>query len=136
MPNLRVPQPKIHPMFRAGAGSKLAAGAATANTVKLYLLVPVLGASSVSARLKSGSAGTLDIFFVGPDFPCDQTVAYTSLVGTIYTTGAPTQVNVSANTEALITAPCLGENYALIVFTPSATSTVTYCDVMSLTTGV
>lgn len=128
---LRVPQAKVHPIRRL-AGTLAPATAFVNNAVK-YAVVPLLGALSVTARIKTASAGgTLDVFFVGPDFDPEQTAAYASLVGTIYATGAPTQVAVSAGTEALITIACTGECYAIIKFTGGGTGTITFCDVSAL----
>lgn len=128
---LRVPQAKVHPARRL-AGS-FAPGTATANNGIIYAIVPVLGQASVSARIKTATqGGTIDIFFVGANFDPEQTAAYASLVGTIYTTSSPTQVAVSAGTEALITAPCLGECYAIIKFVGGGTGTITFCDVFTL----
>lgn len=128
MPNVRVPQAKIRPLRRLlGA---LAPTTAFANTNVRYEIVPVLGAASLTARIKTGTAGgTIDIVFVGPDFAADQTAAFASLVGTLYTSGNPTQVAVVAGTEVLITATCHGECFAIIKFTGTGTGTITFVDV-------
>lgn len=133
MPVLRTPPAKFRPSFRFKDASLLAPTTAFANTGIKYAIVPVFGAASVTVRIKTASAGgTIDLFFVGPDFAPDQTAAYASLVGTIYTTGNATQVAVSAGTEALITIACAGENYVLVKFTGGGTGTITYCDVCQL----
>ena len=98
----RVPPDQSRPSYRLKG--QLAAGAATSNGGILYELIPVRGSARVRVRIKTASnGGTLDLFFVGPDFNQQQAedgVAYGSLTGTIYTTGNPTQVAVTAGTEA------------------------------------
>lgn len=60
-------------------------------------------------------------------------IAFADLVGTQYTTGNPTQVPVTAATEALISAPCKGEGYAIVKFGGLVgAGTITYCDVSML----
>lgn len=132
MPSIHTPQAKIRPLRRLGG--QLAPTTAFANTNVKYAIVPVLGAASLTARIKTATAGgTIDIVFVGPDFPSDQndvgTLAFASLVGTLYTSGNPTQVAVVAGTEVLITATCHGECFAIIKFTGTGTGTITFVDV-------
>lgn len=110
----------------------LKVGTVTANTVVLYQVVPVLGSSKITVRAKCTGAGTLDLLFAGPDFDPDQTVAFASLVGTKSLLPAVTQVVVSANTEALITAPLSGENYVIIKWTGTAAGAINYVDVSLL----
>lgn len=113
----------------------LAAGKATANGQVNYEVIPVSGCSTVSVRLKTATnGGTLDLFGVGPDFNPDQGIAdntaYASLTGTIYTTGNPSQVAITAGTEAIITYTCKGESYLVIKFSGTVgAGTITYCDV-------
>lgn len=129
---LRSPEAKVHPLRRLQ--HNLAVAAAYVNTTILYEIVPVLGAQKVTARFKGTAAGTLDMVFVGPDFPPypDPATAFASLKGTLYATGNPTQVAITANTEALITGTCNGEGFVIIKFTGTATGAVTYCDVATL----
>lgn len=111
----------------------LGVGVVTANTQVNYEVVPLFGMSTVSVRLKVTNTGTLDFFAVGPDFnpvqgTQDNTV-FASLVGTIYTTGAPAQVPILANTEAIITFTGKGEGFGIVKFTGTAAGVITYCDV-------
>lgn len=98
----------------------LAVGAATANTVAISEDVPIAGAAKVKARIKVTNTGTLDMTF-GFYNPAG--------VFTAYTTGNPTQVAVSANTEAQISSDTYGEDYVRVTFTGTATGAITYCDV-------
>ena len=112
---------------------QLAAGTATSNGGILYEVVPVRGSARLRVRIKTASnGGTLDVFFVGPDFNQQQSGesgADGSLTGTIYTTGNGTQAAVSAGTEAKIDVDCYGENYAIIKFVGSVgAGTISYCD--------
>ena len=113
---------------------QLAAGTATSNGGILYEVVPVRGSARLRVRIKTASnGGTLDVFFVGPDFNQQQSgesVAYGSLTGTIYTTGNGTQASVTAGTEAKIDVDCYGESYAIVKFVGSVgAGTITYADV-------
>lgn len=128
--------PVVHRPARRLTGN-LAAGTATSNGGVLYEVVPTHGAIRLRARIKTATnGGTIDLFAVGPDFNPDQAIAgvvYGSLVGTIYTTGNPTQVNVTAGTEAKIDYDCYGEAYVIVKFTGTVgAGTVTYCDVCEL----
>lgn len=111
----------------------LAAGTATSNGGVLYEVIPLRGSARVRVRIKTATnGGTLDLLFVGPDFNQQQgvdAVAFASLTGTVYTTGNPTQVAVTAATEATIVSDCYGEGYAIVKFTGTVgAGTVTYCD--------
>jgi hypothetical protein len=128
----RVPPDLSRPHVRLVG--QLKAGAATSNGGILYELVPVRGAARLRVRIKTATnGGTLDVFFVGPDFNQQQSgdgVAYASLAGTIYTTGNGTQAAVTAGTEAKIDVDCYGESYALLKFTgTTGAGTITYVDV-------
>ena len=113
----------------------LGVGVATANGQVNYEVIPIFGAATVTARLKvSGNGGTLDMFSVGPDFNPEQgavdNTAYGSLVGTIHTSGNPSQVAVTAGTEAIITWTGKGEGYLIIKYTGAVgAGAITYCDV-------
>jgi hypothetical protein len=115
----------------------LGVGAVTNSTPKTnYEIIPCYGAATITVRLKvATTTGTLDLFPVGPDFNPDQGIvddlAFASLVGTIYSTGNPTQVAVGASTEVVITYTGKGEGYLLIKYVGTAVGagTVTYCDV-------
>lgn len=112
----------------------LAAGTATSNGGVLYEVIPVRGSARVRVRIKTATnGGTLDVFFVGPDFNQQQSVdgvAYASLVGTIYTTGNGTQASVTAGTEAKVDVDCYGESYAIVKFTGSVgAGVITFVDV-------
>src|SRR5581483_11444345 len=111
-----------------------AAGAATANGQVNYEIIPVSGALSLRVRIKvATNGGTLDVFFLGPDFDLTQEqqgVAYGSLVGTIYATGNPTQVPITAGTEAKADVTLNGEEYAIIKYTgATGAGSITFCDV-------
>lgn len=127
----RTPSSKARPAKRCNQG--LAAGAITASGGVLWELVECFGAARLRVRMKTATnGGALDIVFVGPDFPHNPptATAYASLPATKYSTGNPTQVPVTAGTEAKIDVDCYGEQRALIKFTGSGgAGTVTYCDV-------
>lgn len=124
-------QPDDIPRPQRRLTGALATGAATSNGGILYEVVPVRGSARFRCRIKTaGNGGTLDLVFVGPDFDTAQTVAYGSLAGTLYTTGNPAQVAVTAGTEATITTDCYGEGFLLVKFTGSGgAGTITFCDV-------
>jgi hypothetical protein len=144
---MKSPNPQIRPMIRFGFGAVgvkkdgslrslgLGVGVATANGQINYEVIPIFGAASVSVRLKvATNGGTLDLFSVGPDFNPEQgaidNTAFGSLVGTIHTTGNPSQVAVTAGTEAIITWTGKGEGYLIIKYTGAVgAGTITYCDV-------
>lgn len=109
----------------------LAVATAFVNTTVLWEVIPIRGAARVKVRFKATNTGTLDLFFLGPGFDQDQAsaTAYASLLGTIYTTGNPTQVAIVANTEAQIFSDCYGEGFAIVKFTGTATGAITYADV-------
>lgn len=113
----------------------LAVGVVTANGQINYEVIPCFGAASISVRLKvSGNGGTLDLFSVGPDFNPEQgavdNTAFASLVGTIHTSGNPSQVAITAGTEAIITWTGKGEGYLIIKYTGAVgAGAITYCDV-------
>jgi len=130
--------PRAHVRFDKVRTFGLAPATVTASTQVNYEIVPLYGAASVTARLKTATnGGTLDMFAVGPDFNPEQgavdNITFASLVGTIYTTGNPTQVAVTAGTEAVITYVGKGEGWLLIKFTGTVgAGTITYCDVSFL----
>lgn len=135
---LRIPESKVRPPRRLQ--NALGAGAVTASGGILYEVVPIFGAQSLTVRIKTATnGGTIDIVLVGPDFPPKQSVAaFSALIGTKYTTGNPTQVAVTAGTEAVITTPVNGESYAIVKFTGTVgAGAISYCDVDGLgVTGV
>lgn len=122
----------IHRCAGTQANNGLAVGNTFANTNVLYETAKVQGAARLRVRIKTASAGgTLDVFFVGPDFDLTQPlsgVAYASLTGTIYATGNGAQATVAAGTENKVDVDCYGEGYALIKFTATGTGSVTFCD--------
>ena len=130
--------PRAHYRFSLVRTFGLAPATVTANGQVQYEIVPLYGAISVSARIKvATNGGTLDMFAVGPDFNPEQgskdNTTFGSLVGTVYTTGNPTQVPVTAGTEAIITYTGKGEGWLLIKYTgATGAGTVTYCDVSQL----
>lgn len=126
--------PHAHVTLRADAlhtasSSQLAAGAALANATAVYHVVQIHGSAKVAVRLKASVAGALDLEPIrhwewNAESDPDGSTA------SAYTTGLPTQVAVSANTEALIEYTCKGEAMVRIKFVPSAgPGTVTYCDI-------
>lgn len=136
--SIRTPSSKPKPQRRLGG--LLAPGATVLNGV-YYVVVPCYGLQKLVARIKvSGNNGTIDIVFVGPDFQQDQALGaaaaaagYNAAIGTKYTSGNPTQVAVTAGTEAIITATCNGEHYALIKYTQLVgVGAIVYCDVAGL----
>lgn len=132
---------RAHYRFTLARTFGLAPATVTANGQVQYEIVPLYGAATVTARIKvSGNGGTLDAFAVGPDFNPEQgskdNITFASLVGTIYTTGNPTQVAVTAGTEAIITYTGKGEGWLLIKYTgATGAGAVTYCDVSTLMQG-
>jgi hypothetical protein len=59
-------------------------------------------------------------------------IAYSALGGTLYTSGNPSQLALTAGTEAKTDIDCYGEGYVLLKLTGSGTGTVTYIDVSQL----
>lgn len=106
-------------------------GTATSNGGILYEVIPILGATRVTVRIKTATnGGNIDLIFAAPNFDPEQTLAFASLAGTLYTTGNPTQVPVTAGTEARIQATCEGESFLIVKFTGSVgAGTITYVDV-------
>jgi hypothetical protein len=131
---VRTPDIISRPIYRCT--KNLAAAAVTANGGVLWEVVPVRGALRVRVRIKvSGNGGTIDLVFVGPNFDTEQSAstAYASLTGTLYTSGNPTQVAVTAGTETKIDVDCYGENFLLIKYTGAVgAGAITYCDVCQL----
>jgi hypothetical protein len=111
------PDPRYKPALRLTQG--LAVAASLSNGVAVDEYVAVSGSARVRARIKATAAGALDMTF--GYFKDD---AFTA-----YTTGNPTQVAVSANTEAKIESDTYGEAYVRIRYTPSANGAVTFADV-------
>ncbi len=134
MPTIRTPQARARPARRLNGN--LAPGAVTANGGVLWELVELFGAARARVRIKTvTNGGTIDIVFVGPDFPFDQAnaTAYASLVGTKYSTGNPSQVAVTGGTEAKIDFDCYGEQRALVKFTGTVgAGAIGYCDVSQI----
>lgn len=117
------------PAFRLNGALK--PGTATSNGGILYEIVPTLGSVKLVVRIKTATnGGAIDLIGAAPNLKPDQTVAFASLVGTQYTTGNPTQVAVTAGTEATITYTLNGENYVIIKFTGSVgVGSIAYVDV-------
>lgn len=139
----RIPDPGWKPLKRLKSDKSngtLKAGTAFVNTNVRYEIVNVAGMSKITVRAKATAAGTLDIFFIGPDVDIDAVIqndtAYASIAGTIYTTGNATQGTLVANTEQVVTVACSGEDYVIIKFTGTATGAITYVDVAMLSTGL
>ena len=118
----------------------LAAGAATANGVVIYEVVPVFGSARVRVRIKvATNGGTLDVIPVGPDFDVTSagvvagSTAFGSLVGTQYATGGSTSNAVTAGTELKVDLDLYGETYLLLKYTGSTgAGSITYVDVAQL----
>ncbi len=92
----------------------------------------MFGAARLRIRIKTVTqGGTLDAFFVGPDFRVEQlpATAYASLVGTVYATGGGDQATVTAGTEANMDVDVWGEGYVLLKFTGGGTGTIGFVDV-------
>lgn len=90
--------------------------------------IVALGSSAFAAvRLKATCAGTLSFHFLGPD--CNPE---TKSLGTECTSGNPTDVAVTANTEAIIQPSPNGEEYGVVRFTPSGSGAITYVDYASI----
>lgn len=117
---------------------QLAPGTVTSNGGILYEIHQIGNCLRYRARIKTaGNGGTLDAFFIGPDVDIDQLIknltAFGSIPGTIYATGGPAQVPVTAGTEAQIFADCYGEGYILLKFTGTVgPGTIAFCDVARL----
>jgi ABC-type phosphate/phosphonate transport system substrate-binding protein len=109
----------------------LAVGAALTNGQNHYKTFPVSGSARVRVRFQATKGGTLKLRFVAPDFDVNLADATHALAnGTEYSTGAPDDVAVSADTEAMIEADCYGEAYVRVNYVPSTTGgVVTYCDI-------
>jgi len=108
----------------------LKAGAACVNATAISEYVAIPNKGDIRVRLKASVGGTLSLHYMGPDLDIERGVA-----GTEYTTANPADVTVTANTEAVIdtgtgtdTHP-MGEGYCKVIFTPSGSGTITFCDV-------
>jgi hypothetical protein len=107
----------------------LKAGATCANATAIAEYVAIPNKGDVRARIKATVGGTLSMHYMGPD------VDVAAGTGTEYTTGNPTDVTVTANTEAMIDtgkdtdAHPIGEGYVKVIYTPSGSGTITFCDV-------
>lgn len=117
----------------------LRVGAPFTNTAILYEILPIAGASAWRARIKTATAGgTLDAFYIGPDVEIEAAIAnataYASIGGTIYTSGNPSQVAVTAATETKIEDSPKGEGYVLLKFTGGGTGTISFVDLVTLNT--
>lgn len=140
----RIPTPawKPHKRLRSDNTTNGTLKAATpfVNNDVRYEIVNVAGMSKITVRAKATAAAKVDIFFLGPDVDIEATikndVAYASIVGTIYSTGAGTQMTLVANTENLVTVAMSGEDFAIIKLTGNATGAVTFVDVSMLSVGL
>lgn len=113
----------------------LAAATAFANAQVLWEIVPVFGSANARIRaLVTGAGATLDVFGVGPDFDVDQVVAFGSIVGTVYTTGAGTAALV-AGTENKVDVTLFGEGYLLVRLTGGGAGVISFIDVCQLPNG-
>lgn len=116
-------QPELRPRPSFRVSGDLAVGASLSNGVVVDEIVPIAGSARLRVRFKASAAGALDVVLMGPNTNTD------TEGGTQYSTGNPTQVAVSANTEAKIDVDLYGESWALIKYTPSGSGTITYVDV-------
>ena len=99
----------------------LYAGATVANGVTYQRRINIGGASSARVRLTVSANGTLKFSFMDP------------LGVTAYTTGNPSNVAVTAGTQAVIdTNSIYGEGWALVEFVSSGSGTVSLFDVFAL----
>lgn len=133
----RYPDAIPRPPIRCSSG--LAPGTVTASAGVLYEIVPVWGAKTVRVRIKTATnGGTLDFFFLGPDFALSAgatagSTAYASLGNTIYTSKGGTQLAVTAGTEAGQDVDCAGEGYLILKFTGTVgAGAITFVDVSQL----
>lgn len=112
----------------------LRGGAALTNGENHYKTFPIAGSGRIRIRYKATKAGSLKFFFVGPDFDPDKPDAtHTTANGTQYSSGAPADVAVLADTEAKIDVDGWGEAWGRIDFVPSAADGVTsFCDISQL----
>lgn len=112
----------------------LAAGASLASGTSVSEVVCVAGCARIKVRLQASLGGTLSLAFVRP-IGSDGTIGGDGEIDvsklTAYTSGNPTDVTVTADTEAEIHADIYGESYALVTYTYTATSgkSITFCDV-------
>lgn len=129
---LRAPAADVR--FARRLKNALAAGTALGIGIVAYEIVPIGPLiTKLRVRAKSTAAATLDVLFVGPDFDPGQSVAFGSLVGTVYSTANPASTPLAANTEAFVDAVPGGEGFAIIRVTMGAgAGTVNYVDVSSL----
>lgn len=105
----------------------LKVGAACTNGTRIVEIVALGSSAFAAVRMKATCAGTLSFHFLGPD-----TNAETGAFPTECATGNPTDVAVGANTEAIIQPAPNGEEYGLVIFTPSGSGVITYVDYASI----
>lgn len=120
------------------SSGQFAPGAAIAQSGVIREIVPINSAGRFRFRMKATVGGTLNARFLRPGIQDGTFVKFDDdLDGTaaVLTTGAPTEVTVTPNTEAVmeITDLC-GEAYVLVYFTEagSAAGTVTYANTCQL----
>lgn len=128
---------------------QLKPGTVLAGTTPASQIITLANAISAAIRIKTNGAGTLSLAYVGPDYLQElpgvgpvaaQANAFGATIVAAHTTGAPANVAVAANTEAimyltsqtvwngaaLVPATYNGESYALLTFTPTAGATINY----------
>jgi len=116
-----IPDPLDARVHRAVSGGTLKAGATYVNTDVLEVILPIAGALSVRLRgLFATAGGTLSFAYLRPDGT------------TAYTTNNPSNVTVTAGTEAVATIQPNGEGWLRVRFTATGTGAVTYFDVMQV----
>lgn len=78
--------------------------------------VQIAGSSRGRIRFKCTTTGTLKLHFMSADG------------STEYTSANPADVAIAANTENFLQWDSYGEALAKVIFTPSGTGAITYCD--------
>lgn len=113
------PQPEFRQHKTVSQGD-FAPGTAIAQGETARVAIPVASATKLRFRMKASRAGDLDASFLRPGIQAGEYSRFDEeLDGTaeVLTTGAPTTVAVSADTEALIEVDCAGESWVLVEFT-------------------
>lgn len=117
MARLLAPNPLDGRPYGSVAGA-LADGAAVASGIAVSVLVATAGLARFRIRFQASVAGTLAFTFCRAD-----------TANTAYSTGNPDDVDVTADTEAVLEVEThYGEGIGRVTFTPDDDGTVTYCD--------
>ena len=144
MARTRHPAPEFR-MHKTISEGDFAPGAAFLQAATIRALVPLTSASKARIRFKASRAGTLAGKFLRPGIRGGEYASFWPADdlenAEVCTTGNPSDVSVTANTEAMMefgtmaaTTDLAGEAWLLLEFTEGnvGAGTVTYCNVSQL----